>query len=214
MAKRNILLNVALWIISLLMLLTLVGYLVSFFIGLSYSLPPTVFWMNTWATVYYLGVGLFIANALSGGDKDATLFDIAIIATVVLFVGTILNVLFTIYSWTLWSGCIASAFSLDDAEELQCDNNNWMIYIQAIWSIVYAIIGGIGILAAAVDAVLHFSGGAVGRQAKSFGSKAKGAFGNFRSKITDEIPPGTQIITTYSNPPVPQLQYRGTRSGV
>jgi hypothetical protein len=167
--------------------------------------------MNTWATVYYLGVGLFIANALSGGDKNATLFDTAIIATVVLFVGTILNVLFTIYSWTLWSGCIASAFSLDDAEELQCDNNNWMIYIQAIWSIVYAIIGGIGILAAAVDAVLRFSGGAVKRQVKNFGSRAKRPLEKI---LGDERPPGTQIITAYSNPPVPQLQYRGSRSGV
>jgi hypothetical protein len=191
--KRNTMLNVALWIILGVILIGVVGYYVTFFIGLSFPLPPTAFWLTGWSIVFYISIGLFGANAIIRSyDLGLGFLDLAVLSTAFMFVGTILNLLYVVYSGSLWAGCVVSARSLDDAEQLQCDNEQWILWIHSVWSIGYAILGAIGLLATSVDAVLKFEVPKKlnGSRLKRYAAKAKGLPGVSRLPgVNEHMPP-------------------------
>ncbi len=166
--KRNTMFGVVMWVLLGFMWFGPISYIASYWAGIGTSLfPPSAFHHSTWAIAYYIAIGMFTALTMYSRDIPRGLMDIAIPTAVLMFIAAILNIFFVVYSWSLWSRCVTGVASLDTLETVECDDDVWMIYIQAIWSLGYALFAGLGFITAGIEAFLKFdSRSAVGRLTK------------------------------------------------
>jgi len=157
-ARRNLLLNIALWLVVVVIILAIFSYIIAFWIGLSYKLPPSTFWMGNWAVLFYVACGIYLFNAMyTDYDKGRGFLDAAFIGSAFMMFAGILCIIFAVYAWSLWAACFAKARTMNAVETLECNNQNWMIWIQSVWSIIYAIMSFVALLALSIDAVLKFN---------------------------------------------------------
>ena len=179
--KRATLFSVLLFLLFGLTFLAIFSYNVLYWIGYSFTQPPSVYHFGIWAIPFYVGAGILLSTALRTRDINRGICDPAIIGAVIMFTAVILTGVMTVLTASLWARCVLDAGSLDDTEEIQCDNDVYQVYIQIIWAIVFVILSVADFAALSVDAFLRFDaasniGGAkelVKKAASKVGGKSK-----------------------------------------
>jgi len=185
--KRNTLFSILLIIIIGLIWLSIVSIWAIYLAAQAYNLPPSVFHLAIWPLPYYVATGAATVSSFYSRDIKRGLCDGSILSAVLYFIGTIANGFFVWFANSLWARCITGVASLDSVEKIECNNDQWLLYITFVWSWVFLVLGVIAFGAFTIDAFMRFDTRGTTKSlvkgAKKAVSKAKSV-----SPISQDIP--------------------------
>lgn len=186
--KRNVLLGVLLILLVGLIWLSIISYWIVYLAGQSLDLPPTAFHLGVWAIPYYVAAGISSVSAFYSRDVRRGFCEASIISAAIYFVATISNGFMAYFATSLWARCITGVASLDTVEKVECDHNQWILYIQFIWAWLFLFLGVIGFGAFAIDAFIRFDTrgtlAQLGRKTRKAGAAVKSAAKKAAPKIS------------------------------
>jgi len=168
--RRNTLFSILLIILVGLIWLSLISIWVIYLGAQSLTLPASVFHLAIWAMPYYVAAGVSSVSAFYSRDIKRGLCEASIVSAVLYFIATIANGFYVYFANSLWARCVTGVASLDTVEKIECDNDQWLVYIQFIWSWLFLILGVICFGAFTIDAFMRFDTRAT---VQSYARKAK-----------------------------------------
>jgi len=155
--SRNRLFSILIILGVVIMWLVIVAYFAIFVGAQFYSVPPTSFYLVVWAIPYFVAAGIAAVAAIYVKDINRGLFDASIGTSVVLFIRAVSNGFFAYFATSVWARCVTGIASLDTAEKIMCNNNQWLLYVQLIFAWLFLITGVIGLGVFIIDAFMRFN---------------------------------------------------------
>ena len=131
--------------------------LVLFIITLTYPDPTLTWYLVPLWIPFTVGAGAYVAATFDTRQKARIFAQASVIAAVLNALGLIFNIIAGYYYSSLWVRCVLSIGSLDTLEEIMCSDENWVVWITAVWSWVFIFAALGAFITAGYDAFVRIT---------------------------------------------------------